>query len=139
MCDWKRGDFKSLSRTLHPSSTRHWSGHHWPGDESLNQMPPFSRSLLPSFKIITVNTTKCVEPKIRQSHHNFTGAVRHLGPASNLERYREAEEAEGPTPTHLHLLKTKQVHNIKYAPVCTHRCVYVYVRGIHRLEKVIVL
>lgn len=35
-------------------------------------------------------------PKIRQPHHNFTEAVRHPEPASNLERYGGAEEAEDP-------------------------------------------
>lgn len=40
-----------------------------------------------------------MEPKIRQTHHNFTEAVRHPEPASNLERYGEQRRQRAPVCT----------------------------------------
>lgn len=53
-----------------------------------------------------------MEPKIRQPHHNFTEAVRHPEPASNLERYGEQKWLRAPSP------KTKQMQDIKCVCVC---------------------
>ncbi len=71
------------------------------------------------FKIIIVNTVKCMEPKIRQPHHNFTEAVRHPEPASNLERYGEQRRQRA-------LIRTSQKQNIcMILSVCMCVCVCV--------------
>lgn len=56
-----------------------------------------------------------MEPKIRQPHHNFTEAVRHPEPASNLRRYGEQRRQRAP---HMHSPKTKQMQDIKCVYVC---------------------
>lgn len=72
-------------RPGHSTDRQHTTGlgHHWCGAEPLNQMPPSSQtSPFSCCLIIIVNTNKCMEPQIRQAHHNFTEAVRHPEPAS---------------------------------------------------------
>lgn len=66
------------------------------------------------WKITIVNTGKCREPKIRHPHRNFTEALRHPEPASNLEGYG----ARGGTGASYALSKNKEMQFNKCVCVC---------------------
>lgn len=57
-----------------------------------------------------------MEPKIRLPHHNFTEAVRHPEPASNLERYVEQRRLRPPS---------QKQNKCRILSVCMYVCVCV--------------
>lgn len=81
--------------------------------------------------------SKCMEAKIRRPHHNFSEAVRHPGPASNLERYGEQRRQRAPMCSSQKQNRCRILSVCVRAYVCMSVCVCV--GCIHGLKEVIVL
>lgn len=122
MCDWKSGDFKSLSRTLHPSSTHQWSG--------LSEMNCWSRCLHSAGLLYLFKNNNNKYLQMHGTQNQAATSQFHWGSEASQTciQFREiggAEKAEATFP------KTKQMQDIKCVCVC------VWFRCIHGLKVIV--